>query len=233
MKEDKNGPGVVRHVCLSEAELGELRSDSLGEKLRIVVSNLPPDQVSLDELRVLVGPDGLLLLSIFLALVFMVPVQVPGLGGVFGVAIFLIGICRLLGRSLWLPRRLAKRAMPSEKVRAALTRGTVWLRRLEYVSRPHRLNGLASVGLADIVNNGALILGALLLISPVMFVPFSNTLPALAVLLLSIGLLQRDGVCILYGHFVNLATIVYFTALILGGHAAFDEVLSRFGGKAF
>jgi hypothetical protein len=221
----------IHHVCLSEAELGELRTDSLGEKLRILIANLPPGQVSLDELRDLVGPDGLLLLAIFLALVFMVPVQVPGLGGVFGVAIVLIGVSRLRGRTLWLPRRIAQRAMPSDKVRAALTRGTLWLRRLEYVSRPHRLNRLASVGLADILNNGALIFGALLLFAPIMFVPFSNTMPALAVLFLSIGLLQRDGLCILYGHLLNLATIVYFMALVIGGHAAFDEFLFHAAGS--
>ncbi len=64
-----------------------------------------------------------------------------------------------------------------------------------------------------------------------MFVPFSNTMPALAVLFLSVGLLQRDGLCILYGHLVNLATIVYFTALVMGGHAAFDELLFHANGS--
>ena len=56
---------------------------------------------------------------------------------------------------------------------------------------------------------------ALLLMAPFCFVPFSNTLPAVAVLLLCIGLLQRDGLCVLLGHVMNLLTMAYFAALVL------------------
>jgi hypothetical protein len=216
------------HICLSQAELAELRTDSLGEKLRVVIENLPISNVTMDEMRVLVGQDGLLLLVIFLSLVFVVPIQIPGLGGVFGGAIALIGISRLRGRTLWLPKRIAQCAMPSEKVREALAKSSGWLRRLEYVSRPHRLNRLAVSGLADIVNNCAIITSALLLILPIILVPFSNTLPALAVVFLCIGLLQRDGLCILYGHLLNIATIAYFAALLIGGQEVFDKILHLF-----
>ena len=218
----------TQHICLTQAELDELRNDSLGEKLRIVLANLPSGQVTMDELRDLVGQDGLLLLALFLSLVFMVPIQLPGLGGVLGSAIALIAISRIRGRVLWLPKRIAKCAMPSEKVREALSKSTIWLHRLEYVSRPHRLNRLAASWFADFINNCGLITGALLLIAPVILVPLSNTLPAIAVLFLCIGLLQRDGLCILYGHLVNLATIAYFTALIIGGHEAFEKILHFF-----
>jgi hypothetical protein len=216
------------HICLSQEELEELRTDALGEKLRVVIANLPAGNVTMDEMRILVGQDGLLLLVIFLTLVFVVPVQIPGLGGVFGFAIILIGISRLRGRTLWLPKRIADCAMPSEKVREALAKSSGWLRRLEYVSRPHRLNRLAASRLADIVNNCAIIYGAILLILPIILVPFSNTFPALAVLFLCIGLLQRDGLCILYGHLLNIATTVYFTALVVGGHEAFGKLLNLF-----
>lgn len=218
----------TQHICLSKAELDELRTDSLGEKLRIVIANLPSSQVTMDEMTILVGQDGLLLLTIFLSLVFMSPLQIPGLGGVFGVAIILIAISRLRGRTLWLPKRISQSALPSEKVREALAKSTIWLKRLEYVSRPHRLNRLAASGLADLTNNCGIITGAVLLILPIVLVPFSNTLPALAVIFLCIGLLQRDGLCILYGHFFNLATIAYFTALIIGGHEAFEKLLHFF-----
>ncbi|MEI6644778.1 MAG: exopolysaccharide biosynthesis protein [bacterium] len=228
MKGLSNEEDKKAHICLSQAELEELRTDSLGEKLRIVIEKLPPSQVTMDEMTILVGQDGLLLLAILLSLVFLAPVQIPGLGGVFGFAIILIAISRLKGRTLWLPKRIAQCAMSSEKVREALAKSSGWLRRLEYVSRPHRLNRLAASRLADLVNNGAIIYGAILLILPIILVPFSNTLPALAVLFLCIGLLQRDGLCILYGHLFNMATTVYFTALVIGGHEAFEKLLHFF-----
>ncbi len=228
MKELPSGTAKPQHICLSPDELAELRTDSLAEKLRIVLANLPPGNITMDEIRILVGQDGLLLLTIFLSLVFVVPIQIPGLGGVLGSAIGFIAISRLRGRTLWLPKRIAQCAIASEKVREVLAKSTIWLHRLEYVSLPHRLNKLAVSGLADVVNNCGLITGALLLIAPIILVPFSNTLPALAVLFLCIGLLQRDGLCILYGHLVNAATIAYFTALIIGGHDAFEKLLHFF-----
>ncbi len=218
------------HLQLTQPQQAELQKDSLGEKLRIVIGNLPPNGVTLAEIRDLVGQDGLLLLTVFLTLVFMVPVSIPGVSTVFGLAILLIGISRLLGRSLWLPRRIAQRALPADKLRAGLNQGSIWLHRLERVSRPHRLSWMAAPGPVDTVNNGALILGALLLMAPFGLIPFSNTLPALALLFLAIGLLQRDGLCILFGHLANLVTIVYFCVLILGGGAAIRETFRHFVG---
>jgi len=202
----------------------EIRAQSLGEKLKTIIEHLPPDRVTLAEIRDLLGQDGLLLLTVFLTLVFMIPVSIPGVSTVFGAAILLIGVNRLLRCSLWLPKRLQDRAFPAEKLRVSLNGGMVWFHRLERISRPHRLKWLTRNGGVGVLNDSALILGAGLLMAPFGLIPFSNTLPALALLLLAIGLLQRDGVCILLGHFANLATIVYFTLLIAGSGIAIREL---------
>lgn len=225
-----SGAHEMRQAGMTPSELDVSRKDTLGAKLDVVIHSLPSGRVTLAEIRDLVGPDGLLLLTIFLALLFMVPIQVPGLSVVFGGSIALIGVCRLRGRTLWLPKHIAQRSLPADKVRVALNKSSFWLHRLERVSRPHRLNQLTSAGLPDALNNVGLVTGALLLMAPIVLVPFSNTLPALAILFLAIGRLQRDGLCILFGHFFNLVTIVYFTALVVSGHAAFDAMLLRVMG---
>jgi hypothetical protein len=232
MKENPEEPAKVSHICTSQLQEAGLRTDSIGEKLRVLIVNLPSSGVTLAEIRDSVGQDGLLLLTVFLTIVFMVPVSIPGVSTVFGAVILLIGISRLLGRNLWLPKRIAKHVFPGDKLRAVLDRGSVWLHRLERVSRPHRLNWLASVGLMDILNNFALIMGAILLMAPFSLIPFSNTLPALALLFLAIGLLQRDGLCILFGHLANLATIIYFAILIVGGSATIYEAIRYIMGKS-
>jgi hypothetical protein len=84
----------------------------------------------------------------------------------------------------------------------------------------------------DVLNDCALIIAASLLMAPFGLIPFSNTLPALAVLFLAIGLLQRDGLCILLGHLANLATIIYFTVIIAGGGAIIHEILRYMWGHA-
>jgi hypothetical protein len=210
-----------------------LSSESLGEKFKTIIGNLPPSGgVTLAEIRDRVGQDGLLLFTALLTLVFLVPVSIPGVSTVFGSAILLIGICRLLGRNLWLPRRIAQRVLPSDKLRAGLSRGSIWLHRLERISRPHRMNWLTADGAISTVNNCAIITGAVLLMAPFGLIPFSNTLPSLALLFFTIGLLQRDGLCILLGHLSNVATVIYFTVLIAGGSAAIQEIIRRITNHA-
>ena len=205
----------------------ELCIDSPGKRLRVIITDLPRDKVTLAEIRDLLGQDGLLLLTAFLTLVFLIPVSIPGVSTVFGVAILLIGVSRLLNRCLWLPKRFLERPLPAEKLCAGLNRGVIWFHRLERISRPHRFRWMSCNRFVDTINNGALILGAGLLMAPFGLIPFSNTLPALAILFFAIGLLQRDGVCILIGHFVNFATIVYFILLIVGGGATIHEIFQR------
>ncbi len=200
---------------------------SLEETIKGVSLRLPAEGVTLHDILELIGRDSLLLLCIFLTLIFMVPVSIPGVSTVFGAGILLIGISRLFNRNLWLPARVQRRKVSTEKLRAALDRALKWLRRLERISRPHRLRWLTAGGPIGTINNLSLILGAGLLMAPFGLIPFSNTLPALAILLLALGLLQRDGVCILLGHLANAATIVYFTFLIGGGGVAIKEAVDR------
>lgn len=200
---------------------------SLGEQLGAIIRDLPEDKLTLGELLAVFGDEGMLLLSMLLTLVFLIPVSIPGVSTVFGAAILLVGISRLVGRPLWLPARLRDRSLPAHKLRPALSAGMTWVRRLEKISRPHRLRGLAEGRAQDLFNNLAFILAALLLMAPFGFVPFSNTLPALALLFYAVGLVQRDGGAMLFGHLANIGTIVYFGILIGGGGVVAHELLQR------
>ncbi len=207
------------------------RAGSPSARLETLVEQIPVEGLTVAVLRDLVGQEGLLVLTILLTLVFMIPVSIPGVSTVFGACILLIGVSRLLGRTFWLPRRLAARVLPADKLRAGLRQGARWLRRMESILRPGRLASLASDGPAAAVNNAGLVVGAVLLMAPLAMIPFSNTLPALALLFLALGLLERDGVCILLGHLANLASMAYFGTLAIGGMVAVRAAFrALFGG---
>lgn len=205
----------------------ETPSDSLVTRLKQVSARLPSGQTTLSEIVQLVGGDGLMLLACFLSLVFLIPVSIPGVSTVFGAGILLIALNRLFGGDLWLPALLRSRPVATAPLRSAIERALVWLHHLEKVSRPQRLGWLASGGLIGLANNCALILAAILLMAPFGLIPFSNTIPAVAVLFLAIGILQRDGVSILLGYVTNLLAIVYFSVILAGGGLAIYEMTRR------
>jgi hypothetical protein len=198
-------------------------------QLNAIIKKIPPNGVTLSEILDLVGEGGLLVLTALLSLVFLIPVSIPGVSTVFGAAILLIAVSRLFRRNLWLPEKIQQRVIASDKLRDVLARAMSWLHRLEKICRPNRLPWLAAGGM-EMLNNLMLILGAVLLMAPFGFIPFSNTLPALAIICLALGLLQRDGACILLGYLANLATIIYFGVLIAGGGMAIQQALRHFGG---
>lgn len=204
-----------------------MHSEPISQRLRTLVRSLPRTGITLSELVQRVGNDGLLILTALLTLVFLIPVSIPGVSTVFGGAILLIGTSRLFQRTLWIPGRIEHKVIGTKKLRPLLRKALPWLQKIERVSRPNRIEWLVAEGPIAHLNNASLILGAVLLMMPFGLIPFSNTFPAVALLFFAIGLLQRDGVCVLLGHISNLATIVYFGLLIGGGGLAAREVFQR------
>ena len=204
-----------------------MHSAPISQRLRALVRSMPRTGITLSELIQRVGNDGLLILVALLTLVFLIPVSIPGVSTVFGAAILLISVSRLLRRDLWIPSRLQHRVIGTRKLRPLLRKALSWLKKIEYVSRPNRINWLVTDGAMDMINSAALILGAVLLMMPFGLIPFSNTFPAVAILFLAIGLLQKDGVSVLLGHLSNVLTLVYFGVLIGGGGLALREVIER------
>lgn len=204
-----------------------MHGEALSLRIRALIRSLPRSGITLSELVHRVGNDGLLILTALLTLVFLIPISIPGVSTVFGAAILLIGLARLFGRELWLPHRIAHKTIGTRKLRPLLRKALPLLHRLERVSRPNRIEWLVAKGPVQRMNDASLILGAVLLMMPFGLIPFSNTFPAVALLFFAIGLLQRDGVCVLLGYIGNVLTIVYFAVLIGGGGLAVREVIGR------
>ncbi len=203
---------------------------SLRSQLEGIIERLPSGSMSLGELLAVIGDEGLLVLSILLTLVFLIPVSIPGVSTVFGAAILLVGLSRVSGRPLWVPEKLAARQLPADRLRPALAGGMSWVRRLERISRPYRMPSLVDGRAVQLFNNLAFIFAALLLMAPFGFVPFSNTIPAIALLLYAVGFIQRDGGAVLLGHLATIGTVVYFSVLIGGGGLALTHLWQRFAG---
>ncbi len=197
----------------------------LGTVLSQIIAKIQGEHITLRDLLTLIGEQGLLLFCIILTLPFLLPVSIPGVSTIFGLVIILIGVSLVLNRLPWLPSRLMDRPIRNEHLIPTLEKGVQFFQKVERWMRP-RLIQFTTGALANRLNGLALTAGGILLLFPLGFVPFSNTLPAVAILFFALGMLQRDGYFIIAGYIALLATVIYFAALaiavIWGGQSLFQ-----------
>jgi hypothetical protein len=147
-----------------------------------------------------------------LILLLSVPCLVPGLPGaqIIAIPIFLLAVQVLLGRKEpWLPRWFLQAQVRKSWINAIADFADKRMRWTERLSRP-RWRALAT-GIGERV--AALFMaGAALTV----ILPITNTIPSIALTLLSIGLIQRDGVFTTIGALVAGAWIGLLTALAAG-----------------
>jgi hypothetical protein len=109
----------------------------------------------------------------------------------------------LLGRETpWLPQKLGARTVSSDSLKGLSRRAGPWLRRIEAISRP-RLVALTRAPLDQLVGVALVVFSASILVP----LPGTNTVPGFAVVIVSMGLLQRDGVLVILGAVLGTAWI--------------------------
>jgi hypothetical protein len=198
---------------------------ALGTALKQLIAKIQGDTISLRELLALIGEQGILLFCIVLTLPFLLPVSIPGISTLFGLVIILLGISLVLNRLPWLPTRLMDRPISNAHLIPMLHKGVDLFQRVERWMRP-RLAWITTGTLVNRLNGLALTAGGVLLLFPLSFIPFSNTLPAITIMLFALGMLQRDGFFIIGGYTVLLTTTAYFAGLLLlvvmGGQNLFN-----------
>ncbi len=204
-------------------------TEGLSAALFDTIDSIEGSTITLRQLFALIGEQGLLFLCALLTIPFLIPVSIPGVSTVFGVAIILIAIGITLNRIPWLPRQLMDRPLQTEKLVPTLAKGATMVARIDRVIRPRLLN-LTHGAVMNRLNGLALVFGGVLLIFPLGLIPFSNTLPAFAILFLAVGVLQRDGLFVVLGYVMQVATVVYFGVLAAGALLAGQGLNSLIAG---
>jgi hypothetical protein len=182
----------------------------LGAELRYRAKHLPESAMTLGELMDTLGARVSALLMLVCALPFCAPITIPGLSTPFGIVIAVLAARYAAGLPPWLPRRLGAVALPPRIVGRVLEGGGRVVEWFERRLRP-RWHWVADAPWKLRLHAIVILFAALLLMLPLPpFPPFTNTLPALTVVLLTMSSLERDGAAILVGHTLFVGTLGYF-----------------------
>lgn len=178
----------------------------LSHLLAALAADTRREHITLGDLMGHLSDRALAALLLVFALPNVLP-AVPGLSAILGAPLLLLSAQLALGRRPWLPPWLAARSMRREHFSRLVSRAGPWLGRAERLLRP-RL-GLLARPPAEHLLGAVCVLLALVVFLPI---PMGNMLPAAAICLLALGLLERDGLWVLAG----LATGVVAVVLVSG-----------------
>jgi hypothetical protein len=175
---------------------------SISQRLTLLAENAQGDAVTLDWILAQLHERAFGLFLLVLAL----PCCIPFLYGVPQIValplMFIAGQILLGRKQPWLPRKLGARTVTKAGMEGMARRANPWLRRIEAVSRP-RLVVLTRAPLDQIVGAALVLFSASILVP----LPGTNTVPGFAVVIVSMGLLQRDGILVIVGSLLGTAWI--------------------------
>ena len=153
-----------------------------------------------------------------LMFIFAVPTALPmppGVSAVLGAPLLFLTIQLMLGMQPWLPKLITERSLSRVDFHRVVRTVAPWLARAEGVMRP-RLTFLAHRPFVYLLGFASFAMAFILFLP----IPLGNMLPSVAICIMALGLLERDGVWIVLGLLVAVASVVIvwgvFWAIIFG-----------------
>jgi len=170
------------------------------EFLEIVVVKNTNDSLSIGEIKNALDERGFGVLMAIAALPLCLPVPVPpGYTTFFSIPLFIFSLQMIFGmRAPWLPEWIEKKKIKRESFEKLITRANPWLRKIEKHLQP-RLTYISVHTWERIIG----VFSFVFALSISLPIPLTNFPPGWGILIMSLGLLSRDGITILIGMIVG------------------------------
>lgn len=169
------------------------------------------DVVRLRVVFAVLGDRGMASALLLLTLPQLLPLPL-GVSNALALPIVLVAAQMAIGRhTLWLPEWLLDRPIARRRLVMAANRVVPMLRRIETIIRP-RLRWMWTRPATHALGVICLII-ALISVAPL---PLTGWLPACALIVIALGLLERDGAVVVMGLALGAAALAVFAAVVTG-----------------
>ncbi len=158
------------------------------------------------------GERGMAFLLLVFALICAIPLPIPGIHVFLSLPLFYISFTQMMGKTeVWLPQKVMDYKLPRRAFTDISLKALPWIRRVEGVSKER----------AMYLNEGLCyrFFGAVIFfITAVLSVPLflTNFVPAIAIALMALGQLMKDGFAILGGMTLGIAWSVFLFFFYIG-----------------
>lgn len=209
----------------SKSQNDEEKPPPLSEDLRAMLAVEHEHEMTIGDIESALKKRGFAIIIMLLAIPFIIP-SIPGISVPFGIAIMLMGIRIVLGKKPWLPQKILQKKLSQkafQNIIKTLLKTAVILEkiakpRMHFLERWPVMKKLIGVGIAS---NG-------LFLALPLPIPFTNTLPAISILLLAAGMMEKDGLLVLLGYFSAVLAWAYLALFLLLGKVGIQHLWSHF-----
>lgn len=195
----------------------EPKESNTSELLQLIVVQNHNEVISVGEIKDSLHERGFGVLLAIAALPLCLPVPVPpGYSTFFSIPLFIFSVQMMWGmNSPWIPRWLAVKQIKKINLDKMVLRATPWLRKIESYLHP-RLTYISTRAWERIIGIFAFIFS----LSIALPIPLTNFPPGWGILIMSLGLLSKDGLTIIAGMIVGTVgvgiTLVVLALLWMG-----------------
>lgn len=168
--------------------------------LAVVVIENKKEVMTVGEIKNALHERGFGILMAIAAIPICLPVPVPpGYTTFFSIPLFIFSTQMILGmRAPWLPMWLEKKIIKRENLEKLVTKATPWLKKIEERMQP-RMTYISVRTWERIIG----IFAFVFTVSIALPIPLTNFPPGWGILVMSLGLLSRDGLTILIGMIIG------------------------------
>lgn len=168
--------------------------------LAIVVVEHKKESMTIGEIKNALHERGFGILLAIAAIPICLPVPVPpGYTTIFSIPLFIFSVQMVLGmRAPWLPAWIEKKSIKRASLEKIVAKADPWLKKIENRMQP-RMTYISVHTWERIIGIFAFVFA----LSIALPIPLTNFPPGWGILVMSLGLLNRDGVTILIGMIIG------------------------------
>jgi len=190
------------------------KEDATSELLERVVTEHKDDTISVGALKNALHERGFGVLMAIASLPLCIPVPVPpGYTTLFAIPLFILSVQMIWGmESPWLPNWLTRRHIKRSKLALLVRKANPLLRKIEKLLKPRWEFAGSSTGEKAIG-----VFAFIFSVSIAVPLPLTNLPPGYGILIMSLGLLSKDGVTIIIGMVIGVLGVCLTVAILIGG----------------
>ena len=180
------------------------------------------DNIKIGTLLKSVDSGGFALLNLILSLILFIPTP-PPIATISAILIIFLSFQMILGlKEVWLPNFIVNKSIKRTTLALIVGKSSIYLSKMEKITR-RRFIFMESDIMQRIIGLIILIL-AILSLTPILF---ANSMPGISIILISFGMLNKDGLMVILGFIAGFISIFVVWAIILFGQALISKIIEK------